>query len=62
VSFVLESIVASLTWLVQTLLKETNAKVCASIVEGRFFFARRRGSAKADKNSCGKKAMDSKFI
>jgi len=39
------------TWLVQTLLNVTKAKVCANIVEGRSFFARRSGRAKAERNS-----------
>ncbi len=47
------------TWLVHTLLNDTKAKVCASIVDGRSFFARRRGRAKAERKSCGRKAKDS---
>ena len=39
------------TWLVHTLLKVTKAKVCASIVDGRSFFARARGMAIALRNS-----------
>jgi hypothetical protein len=31
------------------------------MVEGRSFFARRRGRAKAERNSCGMKAKDSSF-
>jgi hypothetical protein len=46
---------------VQTLLKVTNAKVWASMVEGRSFFARRNGNTTAESNSCGKKARDSRF-
>lgn len=49
------------TWLVQTLLKVTNAKVWASIVDGRSFFARIRGRAMAERKSCGMKARDSRF-
>ena len=49
----------SRTWLVQTLLKVTNAKVCASMVDGRSFFARRRGKANAERKSWGMKARDS---
>jgi len=41
------------------LLNVTNAKVCASIVDARSFFARRRGRAKAERKSCGMKARDS---
>ena len=48
------------TWLVQTLLKDTNANVCASIVEGRSFFARSKGRAMAERKSCGMKARDSR--
>jgi hypothetical protein len=48
-----------LTWLVQTLLKVTNAKVCASNVDGRSFFARQRGMATIDRNICGMNAADS---
>jgi hypothetical protein len=44
------------------LLNVTKAKVCASIVEGKSFFARRSGRAKAERNSCGMKARDSSFI
>ena len=51
---------AGLTWLVQTLLKETNAKVWASIVEGRSFLAKRSGRAMAERKSCGRKASDSR--
>lgn len=47
------------TWLVQTLLNVTKAKVCASIVEARSFFARRNGSTIAERKSCGTKASDS---
>jgi hypothetical protein len=50
------------TWLVQTLLKATNEKVCANIVEGRSFFANKSGSAIAERNSCGMKAKDSRCI
>ena len=39
------------TWLVQTLLKDTKAKVWASIVDGRSFFAKRNGRAMADRKS-----------
>ena len=51
----------SSTWLVQTLLKATNANVCASIVLGRSFFARARGMMMALRASCGMKARDSKW-
>lgn len=44
----------------QTLLKETKAKVWASIVEGRSFLASKRGRAKAERNIWGKKARDSR--
>ena len=46
-----EDVEALRTCDVQTLLKETNAKVCASIVEGRSFLAKSRGRAKAEKKS-----------
>ena len=46
----------------QTLLKVTNAKVWASIVDGRSFFASRIGSANAARNNCGRKATDSRCI
>lgn len=49
------------TWLVHTLLNVTKAKVCASIVEGKSFFANRRGRATAERNNCGMKARDSSF-
>ncbi len=39
------------TWLVQTLLNVTNAKVWANIVEGRSFFASIIGSANAESKS-----------
>lgn len=45
----------------QTLLKDTNAKVWASIVDGRSFFASNSGSAKAARNNCGMNAADSRF-
>lgn len=48
------------TWLVQTLLKVTNANVCASMVDGRSFFARRSGRASAERKSCGMNARDSR--
>lgn len=44
----------------QTLLKDTNAKVCASIVAGRSFLARMRGNAKADRKIWGINAADSR--
>lgn len=50
------------TWLVQTLLKVTNEKVCANIVDGRSFFANKSGSAMAERNSCGMNAKDSRCI
>lgn len=50
------------TWLVHTLLKVTKAKVCASMVLGRSFLASRRGRAMAERNSCGMKARDSRFM
>ena len=37
------------TWEVQTLLKVTNAKVCANMVEGRSFLARSKGRAMAER-------------
>jgi hypothetical protein len=49
-----------LTWLVQTLLKDTNAKVCASMVAGRSFLARMKGNAKADRKIWGINAADSR--
>jgi len=49
-------------WLVHTLLKVTKAKVCASMVEGRSFFASIRGSATAERKSCGRKARDSRWV
>lgn len=48
------------TWLVQTLLKVTKAKVCAIMAPGRFFFARTRGIATTLNSNCGTKARDSK--
>lgn len=51
-----------LTWLVQTLLKVTNAKVCASIVEARSFFASANGMAMVLKKICGTNAHDSSLI
>lgn len=45
------------TWLVQTLLKVTKAKVWASIVEGKSCLARVRGSRTAERSSCGRKAQ-----
>lgn len=45
----------------QTLLKVTKAKVCASIVDGRSFLASNKGKAIAERNSCGMKARDSSF-
>jgi hypothetical protein len=48
-----------LTWLVQTLLKVTKAKVCASMVVGRSFFARTKGMRTHERRSWGRKAMDS---
>ena len=42
------------------MLKETNAKVCANIVEGRFFLAKMKGNATADRNSWGINAADSR--
>ena len=50
------------TWLVHTLLNVTKANVCASIVDGRSFFARSSGRAKAERNNCGMNARDSSFI
>lgn len=50
------------TWLVQTLLKVTKAKVCASIVLARSFLASRSGRAMAERNNCGMKARDSRFM
>lgn len=50
------------TWLVHTLLNVTKAKVCASMVDGRSFFARRRGRAMAERKSWGMKARDSSFM
>lgn len=50
-----------LTWLVQTLLKVTNAKVWASMVEGRSFFERRSGMKTAERRSWGRKASDSRW-
>jgi len=47
---------------VHTLLKVTKAKVCASMVEGRSFFASIRGSATAERKSCGRKARDSRWV
>lgn len=47
---------------VQTLLKETKANVCASIVLARSFLARRSGSAKELRKSCGTNARDSRWM
>ncbi len=49
----------SLTWLVQTLLKVTNANVCASMVFGRSFFASASGMNTALRISCGTNARRS---
>lgn len=49
------------TWLVQTLLKVTKAKVWASIVLGRSFFARMRGIATAERKIWGMKASFSRL-
>jgi len=46
-------------WLVQTLLKVTNAKVCANIVFGRSFFASTKGVNTALRSSCGRNARRS---
>ena len=48
------------TWLVQTLLKVTNANVCANMAPARSFFASASGIRKALRVSCGTKARDSK--
>src|SRR5690554_5923665 len=48
-----------LTWLVQTLLKVTKAKVCAIIEVARSFFATTRGIRTAERSSWGMKARDS---
>jgi hypothetical protein len=45
---------------VQTLLNDTNAKVWASIVEGRSFLASIMGKAIADRNNWGMNAADSR--
>lgn len=50
------------TWLVQTLLNVTNAKVCASIVPGSDLFARASGMASAERKSCGTNATDSNLM
>lgn len=50
---------SELTWLVQTLLKVTKAKVCASIVLARSFFANNRGIAARESRICGMNARDS---
>jgi len=47
---------------VQTLLNETKAKVCASIVDGKSFLAKRSGRPIADRKSWGRKASDSRGI
>jgi hypothetical protein len=47
------------TWLVQTLLKVTNANVCASMAAGRSFLARTKGMSTHERASWGKKATDS---
>lgn len=38
----------------------TNAKVCASIVAARSFFAKAKGRATTERKSCGMNASDSK--
>lgn len=43
-------------WLVQTLLKATNANVWASKVVGKSFLARTKGIRTVASRSCGKKA------
>lgn len=45
-----------------TLLKVTKAKVWASMVEGRSFFASSNGRAIAERKSWGTKARDSSFM
>lgn len=44
-----------------TLLKVTKANVCASIVDGKSFFANNKGRAMAERKSCGMNARDSRF-
>lgn len=44
------------------MLNDTNANVCASMVEGKSFFAKTRGRAKAERKNCGRKARDSRWI
>lgn len=46
---------------VQTLLRATKAKVCASIVPGRSRLASTNGMSTALRRSCGRKASDSKW-
>lgn len=45
----------------QTLLKDTKAKVWASIVDGRSFLAKSNGSATAERKSWGINAKDSRW-
>lgn len=45
-----------------TLLNVTKANVCTSMVLARSFLASRRGRAIAERDSCGMKARDSRFI
>ncbi len=45
-----------------TLLNVTNAKVCASRVDGKSFFASKSGSTTAESSICGRKAIDSRRI
>jgi hypothetical protein len=47
------------TWLVQTLLKATKAKVWAIMEMARSFFASTRGIRTVERSSCGTKATDS---
>lgn len=47
------------TWLVQTLLKVTNANVCASIVLAKSCLASNKGIAMRESEICGKNASDS---
>lgn len=48
-----------LTWLVQTLLNVTKAKVCASMVLARSFFANSKGMTTKESRICGMNARDS---
>lgn len=52
-------VIAALTWLVQTLLKVTKAKVWAIMDVARSFLATTKGMRMVERRICGRKATDS---